>query len=154
MAREETKKTLEEYFKDYNTGDFRMALDKHYTADAVFENTRVRIVGKEKIIEWFTLSHALGYTESVIPVNILIGEDAAAVELEQEFTAYENVPNHYVAALTKGDTIRTSGLAAFYKMRDGKIRSVRVYCTLSEYNPKVFGCKEATEEVEDIQPEK
>jgi hypothetical protein len=139
MTREETKKVIEEYFKDYNTGDFRMALDKHYTADAVFENTRVRIVGKENIIEWFTRSHALGYTESCVPVNMMIGEDSVAVELEQEFTAYENIPNHYVSALTKGETIRTSGLAAFYKMKDGKIRSIRVYCTLNEYNPKIFG---------------
>lgn len=154
MTREETKKALEEYFKDYNTGDFRMALDKHYTTDAVFENTRVRIVGKGKIIDWFTRSHALGYTESVVPVNILIGEDSAAVELEQEFTAYENVPNHYVAALSKGDTIRTSGLAAFYKMQDGKIRSIRVYCALNEYNPKVFGRTETTERVEDMQQAK
>jgi hypothetical protein len=145
MTREETKKALEEYFRDYSTGDFRMALDKHYTADAVFENTRVRIVGKENIIEWFTRSHALGYTESCVPVNILIGEDSVAVELEQEFTAYKNVPNHYVSALTKGETIRTSGLAGFYKMKDGKIRSIRVYCTLNEYNPKVFGRREAIE---------
>ena len=153
MTREETKRALEAYFKDYNTGDFRMALDKHYTADAVFENTRVRIVGKEKIIAWFTRSHALGYTERVVPLNILVGEDAVAVELEQEFTAYEDVPNHYVAALTKGDTIRTSGLAAFYKMKDGKISSIRVYCTLNAYNPKVFGWTEATEGAEDIQEE-
>lgn len=144
MTREETKKAFEEYFKDYNTGDFRMALDKHYTADAVFENTRVRIVGKDNIIDWFTRSHALGYTEDLVPVNILIGEDSVAVELEQEFTAYEDVPNHYVAALTKGETIRTSGVAAFYKMKDGKISSIRVYCTLNEYNPKVFEGKRAT----------
>ncbi len=154
MTREETKKTIEEYFKDYSTGDFRMALEKHYTADAVFENTRVRIVGKENIIDWFTRSHALGYTESCVPVNILIGEDSVAVELEQEFTAYENVPNHYVSALTKGETIRTSGLSGFYKMKDGKIKSVKVYCTMNEYNPKVFGRTEATDGVEDIQQEK
>ncbi len=152
MTREETKEALEEYFKDYSTGDFRMALDKHYTADAVFENTRVRIVGKENIIDWFTRSHALGYTESCVPANILIGEDSAAVELEQEFTAYENVPNHYVSSLTKGETIKTSGLAAFYKMKDGKISSVKIYCTLNEYNPKVFGGTD--EGVEDIQQEK
>ena len=151
MTREETKKAIEEYFKDYNTGDFRMALDKHYTADAVFENTRVRIVGKEKIIDWFTRSHALGYTESCVPVNFLIGEDSVAVELEQEFTAYEDVPNHYVCDLTKGDTIRTSGLAAFYKMKAGKIRSIRMYCTLNQYNPKVFGFTEATAGAENIQ---
>ena len=154
MTREEIKKLLEQYLKDYSTGDFRMALDKHYAADAVFENTRVRIVGKENIIDWFTRSHALGYTESCVPVNIMIGEDSVAVELEQEFTAYENVPNHYVSALMKGETIRTSGLAAFYKMKDGKIRSVVVYCTLNEYNPRVFSCTEATEGVEDIQQEK
>ncbi len=150
MTREETKKALEEYFKDYSSGDFRMALDKHCTADVVFENTRIRIVGKEKIIDWFTRSHALGYTEQIVPVNFLIGEDSVAVELAQEFTAAEDVPNHYVAALMKGDTIRTSGLAAFYKMRDGKISSIRVYCTLNAYNPNVFGRTEATEGVEDI----
>ncbi len=147
MTRGETKNTIEEYLRDYSTGDFRMALEKHYSAEAVFENTRVRIKGKEKIIDWFTRSHALGYTERVVPANILIGEDSVAVELDQEFTAYEDVPNHYVSALTKGDTIRTSGLAAFYTMKDGKIKSIRVYCTLNEYNPKVFGFTEATEGV-------
>ncbi len=150
MTREETKKALEEYFRDYSAGDFRMALDKHCTADAVFENTRVRIAGREKIIDWFTRSHALGYTEQIVPVNMLIGEDSVAVELAQEFTAAEDVPNHYVAALRKGDTIRTSGLAAFYKMRDGKISSIRVYCTLNAYNPNVFGRTEATEGGGDI----
>ncbi len=145
MTREETKKAIEEYLKDYSTGDFRMAIDKHYTVDAVFENTRVRIEGKDKIIDWFTRSHALGYTESVVPVTILIGEDSVAVELDQEFTAFEDVPNHYVSALAKGDTIKTSGLAALYKMKDGKIRSVRVYCTLNQYNPQVFGGTETTE---------
>ncbi len=154
MTREETKKAIEEYLKDYSTGDFRMALDKHYTADAVFENTRVRIAGKENIIDWFTRSHALGYTESCVPVNILIGEDSVAVELAQEFTAYEDVPNHYVSVLIKGETIKTSGLAGFYKMKDGKIQSIRVNCTLNAYNPKVFVCTEAPEEVTDTQQEK
>lgn len=61
-----------------------------------------------------------------------------AVELEQEFTAYEDVPNHYVVSIDKGETIKTSGVAAFYKMKDGKISSVRVYCTLNEYNAQIF----------------
>lgn len=61
-----------------------------------------------------------------------------AVELEQEFTAYEDVPNHYVVSIGKGETIKTSGVAAFYKMKDGKISSVRVYCTLNEYNAQIF----------------
>lgn len=138
MNKEETRKAFEEYFKDYDTGDFRMALNKHYTEDAVFENTRVKVVGRNNIIEWFTRSHALGYTEKLAPVNMLIGEDIVAVELEQEFTAYEDVPNHYVVSMDKGETIKTSGVAAFYKMKDGKISSVRVYCTLNEYNPQIF----------------
>ena len=138
MNKEETRKAFEEYFKDYDTGDYRMALNKHYTEDAVFENTRVKVVGRNNIIEWFTRSHALGYTEKLVPVNMLIGEDIVAVELEQEFTAYEDVPHHYVVSMDKGETIKTSGVAAFYKMKDGKISSVRVYCTLNEYNPQIF----------------
>ncbi len=139
MTRAEVKKVLEEYLKDYSTGDYRMALGKHYTDDAVFENTRIRIAGKENLLDWFTRSHKLGYTETVTPANMLIGDDCVAVELDQEFTAYEDVPTHYVSALKKGETIRTSGLAAFYKMQDGKIKSVRVYCTMNSYNPRVFG---------------
>jgi len=54
MNKEETRKSLEEYFKDYDTGDYRMALNKHYTEDAVFENTRVKVIGRDNIIEWFT----------------------------------------------------------------------------------------------------
>ena len=138
MNKEETRKSLEEYFRDYDTGDYRMALNKHYTDDAVFENTRVKVIGRDNIIEWFTRSHALGYTEKLVPVDMLIGEDVVAVELEQEFTAHEDVPNHYVVSMNKGETIKTSGVAAFYKMKDGKISSVRVYCTLNEYNPQVF----------------
>ena len=138
MNKEETKKAIEEYLRDYDTGDFKMALNKHYTEDAVFENTRVKVVGRDNIIEWFTRSHALGYTEKLVPVNVLIGKNSVAVELKQEFTAYEDVPNHYVVPMDKGETVKTSGVAAFYKMKDGKISSVRVYCTLNEYNPKVF----------------
>ncbi len=51
--------------------------------------------------------------------------------------------HHYVCALKKGETIRTSGLAGFYKMKDGKISSIRVYCTLNEYNPEIFGGTES-----------
>ena len=138
MNREETKKRFEEYFRDYDTGDYRMALNKHYTDDAVFENTRVKVVGKDNIIEWFTRSHGLGYTENLIPENMLIGEGTVAVELKQDFTALEDVANHYVSPLSKGETIKTSGVAAFYKMRDGKISEIRVYCTLNNYNPQVF----------------
>ena len=138
MNKEETRKRLEEYFRDYDTGDYRMALNKHYTEDAVFENTRVKVIGRDNIIEWFTRSHALGYTENLVPVDILIGEDAVAVELKQEFTALEDVPKHYVVSMKQGDTVKTSGVSAFYKMKEGKISSVRVYCTLNEYNPLVF----------------
>ncbi len=144
MTRDDTKKALEAYFKDYSTGDFRMALDKHYTDDAVFENSRVRIEGKEQLIDWFTRSHALGYTECVVPRTIRIGDGLVAVELDQTFTAKEDVPHHYVSPLAKGETIRTSGLAAFYRLTPaGKIQSIRVYCTLNAYNPQVFAAPDA-----------
>lgn len=138
MNKEETKKMIEEYLQAYDTGDYKMTLEKYYTEDAVFENTRVRVVGRDNCIQWFTKSHALGYMEKLTPVNILIGEGVVAVELDQEFTAYEDVPNHYVAPMKKGETITTSGVCAFYKMRDGRISSVRVYCTLNAYNPGIF----------------
>ena len=137
MKKEKIKALFADYFKDYNSGDYRMAVNKNYTEDAVFENTRVRIVGRDNIIEWFTRSHNLGYTEKLTETSMLIGENEIAVELEQEFHGLVDVPNHYVSPLQKGETIKTSGVAAFYRLRNGKICSVRVYCTLNDYNPKI-----------------
>jgi len=139
MSRDEIRTLFDAYFEDYNTGDYEMALNKHYAEDAVFENTRVEVRGRDNIIKWFTKSHALGYKETLTPVSMVIGEDGIAVELAQEFHALEDVPNHYVSPLQKGESIKTQGVAAVYRLRDGKIASVRVYCTLSAYNPRVFG---------------
>jgi len=138
MKRDDVRKLFEDYFRIYDSGDYRTALNKYYTEDAVFENTRVEIKGKDNIIEWFTDSHALGYTENLTATNTVIAENGIAVELEQEFTGLQDVPNHYVSPLGKGETIKTKGVAAFYRLKDGKISRVRVYCTLNAYNPKVF----------------
>lgn len=138
MSKEETRKRMEAYFRVYNSGDYRKALYENYTEDAVFENTRVKISGRDNIIEWFTRSNALGYKETLVPVDILVGEDTIVVELEQEFTAFKDVPNQYVVSVKQGETMKTSGVAAFYKLKEGRISSVRVYCTLNEYNPQVF----------------
>ncbi len=138
MNKIETKKAIEEYLRDYDSGDFHKALTNHYTEDAIFENTRVKISGRKNIIEWFNRSHALGYKENLTPKRIMIGEDLVAIELKQEFTAYQEVTNHYVSPLKKGETIKTSGVAAIYKLRGGRICSVRVYCTMNEYNPEIF----------------
>jgi len=139
MNRDEIRTLFDAYFEDYNTGDYEMALNNHYTEDAVFENTRVEVRGRDNIIEWFTKSHALGYKEILTPVSMVIGEDGIAVELAQQFHALEDVPNHYVSTLQKGESIKTQGVAAVYRLRERKIASVRVYCTLSAYNPRVFG---------------
>ncbi len=127
MKRDDVEKLFEDYFRDYDSGDYRTALNKHYTEDAVFENTRVEVKGRDNIIEWFTDSHALGYTESLTATNTVIGEGGIAIELEQKFTGLKDVPNHYVSSLSKGETIKTKGVAAFYSLRDGKIGNVRVY---------------------------
>lgn len=138
MKRDDVKKLFEDYFRIYDSGDYRTALDKYYTDDAVFENTRVEVKGRDNIIEWFTESHALGYTENLTATNTVIAENGIAVELEQEFMGLKDVPTHYVSPLAKGETIKTKGVAAFYQLKDGKISSVRVYCTLNAYNPKIF----------------
>jgi hypothetical protein len=79
----------------------------------VFENTRVRIAGRDSLIEWFTRSHALGYREHIVSANMLIEEDSAAVELEQDFTADEDVPHHYVAALKRARPSEQAALRRF-----------------------------------------
>ena len=121
-----TKEDLLEYFDNYNAGRYEKAVE-HYADDAVFvmPGDEPNHVGKANILKWFK-ERGTGYTEKLIPKNILITSDMIAVELTAEYEAYLDVPNFPIKPLKKGEKlIREDGI--FYDLKDGKITRVCVY---------------------------
>lgn len=121
-----TRDDLIQYFEDYNSGRYEKAVE-HYAEDAVFvmPGDEPDHFGKENILRWFQ-ERGTGYTEKLIPQNILISPDKIAVELTAEYEAEEDVPAFPIKPLKKGERLsREDGI--FYDLRDGKITRVCVY---------------------------
>jgi hypothetical protein len=78
------------YFKLYNVERFEQAVNSFYVEDASFWNTRIGLCVRQKIFDWLYASHQ-SCPEKLTPINLTIEPDTAAVELEQEFHASEDV---------------------------------------------------------------
>lgn len=122
-----TKKKMEEYFQAFSKEGFKKAVTDYFAEDAVLENSlAMEACGKKNIIEMMVSTHRRGTVkETLTPTRILIDGDDVAAELVMELEASEDLPDHHLK-LKKGEKKRAR-LAAFYKIRDGKIARVKVY---------------------------
>lgn len=121
-----TKEDMLQYFENYNAGRYEKAVE-HYADDAVFvmPGNEPDHIGKANILKWFK-ERSVGYTEKLIPRNILIAPDIMAVELTAEYEAHEDIPDFPIKPLKKGEKLsREDG--AFYDLIDGKITRVCIY---------------------------
>ena len=132
---------LLEYFELYNEGRFREAVNSCYDEDASFWNTRIALCGRQKIIDWLHASHQ-GYREKLTPVNSIIQSEMAAIELEQEFRANEDLSHFVIRPMKKGEILTTRGISLFLRFKDGKISSSKEYHLLYKCDPKLFMQKE------------
>ncbi len=124
----------------YNHGRFEEAVNAYWTKDAYLWNTRIALRGTQKIIDWLIASH-LGYSEKVTPVSVIVEPEGAALELDQEFHANEDMSHFFIQPMKKAEVLRTRGVSWFLKFRDGKICSVKEYRLLYRCDPKIFMTK-------------
>jgi hypothetical protein len=125
------------YFKLYNEERFEEAVNSSYVEDASFWNTRIGLCGRQKIIDWLYASHQ-GCREKLTPINLIIEPEMAAVELEQEFHASEDLSHFFIRPMKKGEILTTRGISLFLKFKDGKICSSKEYRLLYQCDPKLF----------------
>lgn len=128
------------YIDLYNKGNFKEAVNSYFTEDAHFWNTRIDLRGSHKIIDWLIASH-LGYSEKLTPVSLLVEPDRAAIELEQEFYAKEDMSHFFIRPMKKGETFTTRGITCFLKFRESKICASKEYRLLYRCDPKIFMTK-------------
>ncbi len=125
------------YITLYSHGRFEEAVNSYFTKDAYFWNTRIALRGAQRIIDWLTASH-LGYSEKLTPVNVIVEPQGAAIELDQEFHANEDMSHFFIRPVKKGEILRTRGVSWFLKFREGKICSSKEYRLLYRCDPRLF----------------
>ncbi len=128
------------YIDLYSNGRFEEAVNSYFTADAYFWNTRIALHGTQKIIDWLIASH-LGYSEKLTPATLIVEPEGAAMELEQEFHANEDMAHFFIRPMKKGDVLRTRGVSWFLGFREGKICSSKEYRLLYRCDPRIFMTK-------------
>ena len=128
------------YIDLYSNERFEEAINSYFTQDASFWNTRIALRGTQKIIDWLIASH-LGYSEKLTPVSLIVEPEGAAIELEQEFYAKEDMSHFFIRPMKKGEVLRTRGVSWFLKFREGKIYSSKEYRLLYRCDPKIFMTK-------------
>ena len=123
-----TKEKMIEYFEVFSKEGFEKAISTYFSEDAVFENSiAMEACGKKDIINVLKFTHRGNVVkETLTPVRILMDGDDAAVELVMEVAVSEDVPDHHLSALKKGEKAKYR-ICAFYKIADGKIARVKVY---------------------------
>ncbi|MCD4782866.1 MAG: hypothetical protein K8T10_03435 [Candidatus Eremiobacteraeota bacterium] len=131
------KDKLIKYFDLYSQGSYEEAINSCFTEEASFWNTRIALCGRQKIIDWLNASH-VGYLEKLSPVNFIIDSKGAAIELEQEFHATEDMSHFFIRPMKKGEIFKTRGISLFLKFEDGKICSSKEYRWLYKCDPKLF----------------
>lgn len=123
-----TKEKMMEYFEVFSKHGFEKAISTYFAEDAVFENSiAMEACGKQNIINLLKFTHRGNVVkETLTPVRIIMDDDDAAVELVMEVEASEDVPDHHLSSLKKGEKMKFR-LSAFYKIKAGKIARVKVY---------------------------
>lgn len=130
------------YIDLYSNGQFEEAVNSYFTKDAYFWNTRIALRGTQKIIDWLIASH-LGYSEKLTPVSMIVEPDRAAIELDQEFYANEDISHFFIRPMKKGEVLKTRGISWFLQFREGKISSSKEYRLLYRCDPRLFMTKAA-----------
>lgn len=129
-----------DYIALYSNGRFEEAVNSCFTEDASFWTTRIALRGTRKIIDWLTASH-LGYSEKLTSVSLIVEPAGAAIELDQEFQAHEDMSHFFIQPMKKGEVLRTRGVSWFLAFREGKICSSKEYRLLYRCDPRIFMTK-------------
>ncbi len=125
------------YIDSYSSGRYEETINAYFTEDASFWNTRISLCGRAKIIDWLIASHG-GYNERLTPVSLIVEPEKAAVELEQEFHAKEDMSHFFIRPMKRGEVLRTRGVSWFLEFREGKICALKEYRLLYQCDPRLF----------------
>jgi hypothetical protein len=125
MTRTVDKQYWQEYFQTYNAKRYDDLVNNFYAAQPTFQNPKYKLEGRQAIADFFT-QHHIDVNETITPITVVITPEVAALELDTVFSSGKDLPNFYVAPITRGVEVKM-GMAAFYHLKGDRIAHARIY---------------------------
>jgi SnoaL-like domain len=123
------KRIEENYWKDYfnthNDRRFDDLVNDFYTKDAVFENPKIQVVGREQLISFLEQSNQDVWIE-LIPCTIITNTGVTAVELDSVIHAERDLPDFLLGPMKKGGEAKMR-MAAVYHLTQDRISRASIY---------------------------
>jgi ketosteroid isomerase-like protein len=118
------KESIEAYYAAYNSGD-PAALKPFYADDVVLLSAQGEVRGSAALIDTF-LFITQQFVDQMTPQSIVIEGSRAVVEIEDVFTAKQDVADFLGRALRKGDSFKLN-LCGVYEFSEAKFTRIRIY---------------------------
>ena len=117
----------ESYWKDYfdthNDRRFDDLVNNFYTEDAAFENPKIQVKGREKLISSLIQSNQDMWIE-LIPCAIITTTGVTAVELECVIHAEKDLPDFLLGPMKKGGEAKMRMAAIYHLTQDESLGQV------------------------------
>jgi hypothetical protein len=118
------KNFFESYYEAYNSEDPE-ALSEFYHEDVVIRTAHGDQIGKESLLG--TYQYIISkFRDQMTPVNIILENDQAAIEIHDHFEAKQDVDDFLGQSFSKGDSLELN-LCGIYKMEGNKIKQITLY---------------------------
>jgi SnoaL-like domain len=119
----------ENYWKDYfdthNDRRFDDLVNDFYTEDAVFENPKIQVMGRDQLISFLIQSNQEVWIE-LIPCAIITNTGVTAVELDCVIHAEKDLPDFLLGPMKKGGEAKMR-MAAVYHLTQDRISRASIY---------------------------
>ena len=118
-----TRDEFTEYTQAFSRCDYE-GYARFYTDDVELELGSVGVIRGPRAIVDFYREMNKAVRESLDVHQVVMDEGGIAADVTMTFRAHEDAPDFVIAPLKKGQSV-SSGLLAFYTLRDGKIARIR-----------------------------
>lgn len=117
-----TEQDFRDYIAAFNRNDFD-GFARYYAEDVVFEGRGRHFRSRQEVLDFYrTVKQRL--RETITVLEVIVGEQDLAAEIQTELYAFEDWPELVTGAIKKGETITTQNFV-WYEIRDGKFVHIR-----------------------------
>ncbi len=125
MIRQVDENYWNQYYATHNDRRFDDLVNDFFTPDAIFENPKTQVTGREQLIRFFKQSNQ-NVKIDLIPRNVIVSAGISAVELDCVMHAEMDIPDFLLGPLTKGSVV-TMRMAGVYHLSQDHIAQARIY---------------------------
>jgi ketosteroid isomerase-like protein len=128
-----SKADFARYLRAFSNGEYEI-YSSFYTDDVELTLGTVGVIqGKQGILDFYKAMNR-SVMETLTINQVVVDDEGIAADVDMKFTAVADAPDFVVAPMKKGEIIE-SGVYAFYKLRDGKICSIRTVRSKPQKGP-------------------